>query len=171
MVFYIFWNARIKCYLNPQQFEGQFPNASQCPFPVNIWAVTGARASRASQRCAGLALNVRSVWWSFLLSWQVQFKVIHILIISCGFLSSGFNCPQLKVINERGHTEELQQNSGGKGEVLGVGCSCQRLPSQGSPWLLFYSWGRETSILQKGQSKDKRQFSLYQCKTRLHSGR
>lgn len=143
----------MKRHLSPQQFEGQFPNPSQCPLPVNIWElwqVRGAWASRASQRCAGLALKCQSK--------------IHILIISYVFLSSGFSCPQLKAINQRENTEELQQNSGGKGEVLGVGWWLLELSGTSQPRLSGFYF--ITSILQKGQS-EQRQFSPFQCKTRL----
>lgn len=157
----------MKCHLSPQQFEGQFPNPSQCPLPVNIWElwqVRGAWASRASQRCAGLALKCQICLVWFFLGWQVQLKVIHVLIISYVFLSSGFSCPQLKAINQRENTEELQQNSGGKGEVLGVGWWLLELSGTSQPRLSGFYF--TTSILQKGQS-EQRQFSPFQCKTRL----
>lgn len=82
---------------------GTVPKSFSVPSPSKyLRAVTGqgvleqAEPPKGGQ---GLLWNVRSGWCSFLLGWRVQLKVIHILIISYVFLSSGFSCPQLKAIN------------------------------------------------------------------------
>lgn len=73
----------------------------------------------------------------------------------------------------RENEEELQQNSAGKGEVLGVGggCwSCQGLPSQGS--LAFILQPRQRNFNTAERSvKTKAVFSLSVQNKTLHSGR
>lgn len=159
---------------------GTVPKSFSVPFPSKyLRAVTdrsGVLEQAEPHTCVqGLLWNVRSVWCSFLLGWQVQLKVIHILIISCVFLSSGFNCPQLKVINLRENTEEQQQNSGGKGEVLGVGWWLLDLPgtSQPGPSLAFILQLRQRNFntAERSVKNQKAVFSFSLQNKTLHSGR
>lgn len=148
---------------------GTVPKSFSVPSPSKyLRAVTGqgCLSKQSLTKVCRACSEMSDLFGLFLLGWQVQLKVIHILIISYVFLSSGFSCPQLKAINQRENTEELQQNSGGKGEVLGVGWWLLELSRTSQPGLSGFYFTAKAEKLQycRKVSRNKDSLLLFSAK-------